>query len=390
VYTSSDLVSWRKGPKVFVAPSGLKNLYAPDVYYHPEDQKFYLYYSAAFSGGIGVAQADKPDGTFRDLGLLKLGGDSYDANLFRDTDGKLYLYYNAGYDTGSGNRTAIYAQLMDNPTTPSNVPPIFLFTSTEPWETNVVEAAWMLKLNGTYYLMYSGDGAAKTTYSIGYATSSNPTGPFTKYNGNPILKKNDSQGAYGLGHHSLVKDAVGSWWFVYHQKRTNVDGTYDRFITIDPLVISSSGVLSGTATRGTSQPAPIISTSQIRYEAEGGTLSGGATAFGSSTASNGSKVGSLDISGASVEIQNINGGTVGGTKSITVAYATQAPVSPSLDVIVNGTPSGSVSFPPTGGWDTFQTVTLQANLNPGTNNRIRLQSKATGGVDIDYIALPAT
>jgi len=243
VYTSTDLMHWTKGAKVF-AP-GERNVWAPDVFLNPVDKKFYLYYTV--NKKIGVAVTDKPDGIFVDRATLFTN--AIDAHMFRDDDGKLYLYY----VQLPGFR--IHVQRMKTPLQKAGKP-IGIIRPTEPWEKKrgaVTEGPWMLKHNKTYYLMYSGTGANSLDYAVGYATSRSPTGPFVKHPGNPIIKR--GSGALGPGHGCAVKDAKGKLWHVYHQQK---DGTkpWNRFICIDPLWFDAKGVLHGKATRGAPQPAP--------------------------------------------------------------------------------------------------------------------------------------
>jgi xylan 1,4-beta-xylosidase len=244
VYTSTDLVHWTKGARVFTP--GVKNVWAPDVFYNPTDKKFYLYYTV--NKTIGVAVADKPDGTFIDRGVLFKN--AIDAHMFRDTDGTLYMYY----VQFPGFR--IHVQRMKTPLKKDNSKPIQLIKPTKPWEKirgSVTEGPWMLKRNKTYYLMYSGTGANSLDYAVGYATSKSPMGPFVKHPGNPIIKRGN--GALGPGHGCVVKDAKGAMWHVYHQQK---DGSkpWNRFLCIDPLWFDAKSVLHGKATRGTQQPAP--------------------------------------------------------------------------------------------------------------------------------------
>lgn len=245
VYTSTDLVNWTKGPKVF-EPGG-QNVWAPDVFYNPIDRKFYLYYTA--NQRIGVAVADRPDGMFVDRATLF--SNAIDAHMFRDDDGKYYLYY------VQFPQFRIHVQRMKNPLQKEGEP-IKLIWPTEPWEKirgDVTEGPWMLKHNGTYYLLYSGTGANSLDYAIGYATAGRPTGPFTKHPGNPIVKRGN--GALGPGHGCVVEDAANNLWSIYHQQK---DGTqpWNRFICIDPLWFDTKGFLHGKATRGTTQPAPAV------------------------------------------------------------------------------------------------------------------------------------
>ena len=147
---------------------------------------------------------------------------------------------------------------MANPLQPIGEP-VSIIAPTEPWEMqgmNITEGpASVIKYQGIYYLLYSGSAAYTQYYAVGYATASSPLGPFTKYQGNPIIKGGD--GIYGPGSGSVTRDAAGNLWYVYHQKQGAADG-WDRFICIDPLWFDSNGVLHGKATRGTPQPAPVI------------------------------------------------------------------------------------------------------------------------------------
>lgn len=245
VYTSTDLVHWVKKGRVF--RPGAKNVWAPDVFVNRDDGRFYLYYTVQQK--IGVAVADSPEGPFVDR--VKLCDNAIDPNLFRDEDGGLYLYYVQWPDS------RITVQKMKSPTEKDGAP-VELFRPAEPWETKcgrVTEGPFMLKHGDTYYLLYSGSGADSPDYGVGYATAKSPLGPFTKYAGNPIVRR--SEGVFGPGHGCVVADAAGALWHVYHQQRDAARG-WKRFLCIDPLGFDKDGVLHGQATRGTPQPAPAV------------------------------------------------------------------------------------------------------------------------------------
>lgn len=242
IYTSYDLVHWAKGPKAF-EPGGI-NVWAPDVFYHETDGKFYLYYTADFK--IGVAVADTPVGPFVNQGILLNG--YIDAHLFQDDDSSYYLYF-----TDIGH---IYVQEMSSPTQLTGSAQVILVPS-QSWEMqwgSVNEGPWMIKHNGVYYLLYSGSGADSQYYAVGYATATSPLGPFTKYSGNPIVHRGG--GVYGPGHGSVTTDAAGNLWHVYHQK-TGTEVDWNRFICLDPMRFDESGILHGMATRGVPRPAPV-------------------------------------------------------------------------------------------------------------------------------------
>ncbi|HUO76282.1 MAG TPA: glycoside hydrolase family 43 protein [Thermodesulfovibrionales bacterium] len=244
VYLSDDLVHWSKGPKVF--QSNETGVWAPDVFFNRDNGMFYLYYTV--NGRIGVAEADRPDGEFRDLGNLISNG--IDAHMFRDDDGSYFLYYARYPEFG------IFVQPMASPVLKKGEP-VQVISPSEAWEMRnvpVTEAPWLLKHQGVYYLLYSGGSANTEHYATGYATAKNPSGPFTKYPGNPIIRTEG--GVLGPGHVSVTQDREGKLWMVYHQQKDRTPG-WNRIICIDPLWFDEKGVLHGKASRATPRAAPV-------------------------------------------------------------------------------------------------------------------------------------
>ncbi|MFO7906382.1 MAG: glycoside hydrolase family 43 protein [Planctomycetota bacterium] len=243
VYTSDDLVKWKRGPVVF--RPGKPHVWAPDVWQDPDSGKFHLYYTA--NKTVGVADAEGPLGPF---GVRRQLFDSaIDAHLFRDDDGRLYLYV----VRLPGFRITV--QKMASPTEPTGKPRVILQPESD-WETrngHVTEGPWMIKHNNRYYLIYSGSGANTPDYAVGYATSDSPLGPFTRGENNPIIQRSDS--LFGPGHGCAIRDDDGQWWHVYHQKRT-AEVEWGRFICLDRLWFDEQGRLHGRATRNTPQPVP--------------------------------------------------------------------------------------------------------------------------------------
>lgn len=252
VYVSKDLVNWTNGGPVF---SGRRGAWAPDVFQDRQgDGKFYLYYTDDADPAqprkkrIGGAVADRPTGPFEDKGTLVM--EAIDAHLFRDDDGRYFLYY-----ANLAGGFKMMAQTMAGPLKKTGEPKLIL-QPTEPWEKKsgwVTEGPFMLKHNGTYYLMYSGTGADSPNYGIGYATAKNPLGPFEKFAGNPIVSRGGK--VFGPGHHCVVEGPKGGLWLVYHQKWDDTQ-SYRRFLAIDPMHFDDQAVIRARATRETDEPAP--------------------------------------------------------------------------------------------------------------------------------------
>lgn len=244
VFLSKDLVHWRKGPQIL--PESFKGVWAPEVYHHPEDGKFYLYYTKRYK--IGVAVSDQPDALFTDLGILAVPG--IDAHPFRDDDGRLYLYF-----THTPPFT-MYCVPMRSPTETGG-PVMKCFEISQDWERHsfaINEGPWMEKRDGRYTMLYSGSNGQSVHYAVGIATAPTPIGPFTKYAQNPVFQ--DKAHVFGPGHGSVVRDRAGALWHLYHQK-TDASVGWNRDICLDPLAYDGDGVLRGKPTRGVSQAVPV-------------------------------------------------------------------------------------------------------------------------------------
>jgi hypothetical protein len=74
-----------------------------------------------------------------------------------------------------------------------------------------------------------------------------------------------------------------------------------------------------------------------------------------------------------------------GTATLVFRYANGTTAARPMDLTVNGTPAGSVSFDPTGAWPTWQTATAQVPLNAGTNTIRLAATTAGGGPNVDYL-----
>ena len=250
VYTSTDMVNWTRGPKVL--PKDLKGVWAPEVYYHPEDGKFYMYYTKRYK--IGIAVSDRPDAMFKDLGIIAVNG--IDAHPFRDDDGRLYLYF-----TNTPTFT-MYCVPMKSPSETGG-PITKCFAISQEWEKRhfpINEGPWMIKRNGIYYMLYSGANGQSIYYAIGYATAPTAIGPVTKYDKNPVFQ--GLPDIYCTAHGSVERDRKGQLWHLYHQKPDTKVG-WIRDICLDPVRFDENGVFGGTPTRGTEQVVPFMESNLV-------------------------------------------------------------------------------------------------------------------------------
>jgi beta-xylosidase len=184
---------------------------------------------------------NSPAGPFRDSGQpLLTGGDGFEAidpMAFTDPkSGVTYLYVGGS----AGAKLRVFEMSRD----------LVSFTREIPVETppQFTEGAFMHFHNGRYYLSYSHGSWRHSSYSVHYATSDSPTGPW-HYRG-AILTSDATR--KGPGHHSFIQDPItGDWRIVYHRWENQTgDGPYrgTRQICVDRLTYDADGLIKPIAT----------------------------------------------------------------------------------------------------------------------------------------------
>lgn len=250
-YISEDLINWSQPIKVYEKNErsfGYKDFWAPEVIY--QNSKFIMHYTARWhkndSLRIGVALSDSPLGPFIDIfDQLPMFDDGYaviDGHVFIDDDGKRYFYYDRDCSEHvylGKNESHIYVTELDDTFTTRMTKPQMIMKPEQSWETVTGDWRWnegpfMLKRNGIYYLMYSAGFYASDTYSIGYATSKHPLGPFIKASENPILKTIKDK-VSGPGHNSVVLGNDGNMYCVYHVHTFYHKPSQNRQVFIDRI-----------------------------------------------------------------------------------------------------------------------------------------------------------
>lgn len=241
---STDLIHWKSGKDAFpAAPRWVAaNIWAPDVIQR-KDKRYVLYYTAkdTTSGRqcLGYALAKSPDGPFinRDSSpwfcQVSLGGD-IDPAVFTDSNGKLYLLWK-----NDGNCCNITTYLWAQPLASDGITlegkPVQLIHNDQAWEGNLVEAPFMWKHGGTYFLFFSANNYASPSYAVGYATCKTPLGPCTDAPNNPILFSRCK--AAGPGGETIIRDDKGQTWMMYHAWLANHvnDPSVGRVLWLDRL-----------------------------------------------------------------------------------------------------------------------------------------------------------
>lgn len=119
------------------------------------------------------------------------------------------------------------------------------------------EGPFVLEEDGIYYMFYSANLYSSRNYSIGYATADNPYGPWIKYSGNPILKKDESLKVSGPGHCSITLSPDSTEYFIVYHTHTNYENpSGNRNVCIDRLQFDEVGVPNVIGPTRTTQELP--------------------------------------------------------------------------------------------------------------------------------------
>jgi arabinan endo-1,5-alpha-L-arabinosidase len=134
----------------------------------------------------------------------------------------------------------------------------------------LVEGPWVIRRGDFYYMFYSGDNCCgpKANYAVTVARSRSATGPFQtleQANGTPhsiILQKAGYW--FAPGHNSIVTDAAGTDWIVYHAVDTRrprekpTDEVNTRRVMLIDRIEWRDGWPYAAGPTATVQPAPWI------------------------------------------------------------------------------------------------------------------------------------
>jgi arabinoxylan arabinofuranohydrolase len=250
VYSSCDMKKWTDhgSPLRYSTFKWAgRDAWASDVV--KRNGKYYFYstvdHAALKSKAIGVAVSDSPTGPFVDARGTALvtndmtketpiPWDDIDPAVFIDDDGQAYLYW--------GNTVMKYAKLKPN-----------MIEIDGPIHTvgldNFVEAAYLHKHKGTYYLSYSQKFPEQTVVMSGPTA----TGPWTW--GGVIMEKNSNVNTI----HQAIVEFNGKSYIFYHNGKLPTGGEYRRSVAVEELHYGPDGKIlpvAQTAEGPAANPSP--------------------------------------------------------------------------------------------------------------------------------------
>ena len=271
-WRSKDLVSWEEvGIAYYTSKDtwGVKDFWAPEVTEYKG--KYYMHYTAKDKDGaikIGMAVSDAPSGPFKDLDhepFFYPGYNVIDSNILIDDDGQIYMYYSRDCSenvVNGFNESHLYVVELDEMREVIS-DPILLLKPELNWETESGDYRWnegpeILKRDNQYYLIYSANFYNSRNYSLGYAISDSPTGPFIKPDQNRLLyAESDWTHISGPGHNSFALSPDGKELYTNYHSHINTDGDGGvRQINLDKVGFRSDGSMYINGPSGTPQPLP--------------------------------------------------------------------------------------------------------------------------------------
>ena len=242
---SRDLVHWEVVGAVFhERPSwSVSNYWAPDISEH--NGTYYIYYVGRHKSGplsIAVATAPAPQGPYTDHGpLLGQNDGSIDPSVVLDETGDRYLLWKEDGNS-AGRPTPVWCARLSDDGRSFAGGAHALLRNDAPWEGAVVEAPCIIRRDGWFFMLYSGNACCgdDCAYAVGVARSRSLLGPWEKHPANPILAGNDAWKC--PGHGSIVTDAHGRSFFLYHAYARRSDSKYvGRQTLLDEVTWGADG-----------------------------------------------------------------------------------------------------------------------------------------------------
>lgn len=124
--------------------------------------------------------------------------------------------------------------------------------------------------------------------------------------------------------------------------------------------------------------------SPYTVQAESGTITGGT--FDSNNAGfNGTAFANLPTTGGSLQFNNLNGGA-GGPATLVIRFALGATAARTGNLVVNGA-TQTITFPITGSWTTWTTMSLTVPLNAGSTNTLRFETTGQDLANLDEFTI---
>lgn len=266
VWISKDFVNWYNYEMDIPLPAGLANCWAPDVVEGPDGKYYYFQGNCQAGCNIYGYVSETPTGSWSRLkngqavipvGTGKSGLPALDAQYILDSTGDLYSFFGTWCTSFGGMGwakidTANMYTIVDDGIIPITQIP------------NAFEAAFPLKVNDKYILMYSSGDCQRSSYAVRYSYSNSITGPYVPGKNNPILVTNNDDSVDGPGHHSVLKNG-DDYYILYHRHdNPHSSGGEFRQVCADKLIFENDSTINSVSP--THSGVGYLGENQIPYE----------------------------------------------------------------------------------------------------------------------------
>jgi hypothetical protein len=335
-------------------------------------------YTAAGSGGYSNVTTATTEAT---TGLII--NPTFDDSIMSDPN-------SAAIEAMINRAIGIYESLFSDPIT---IEILFRYSTTAPDGTDLSPGVLSLSASAVYTLPWNvfvnALRAHATTSNDNTANASLPGHPLSAnivpssangravgLNTPPAMFSDGHIGQGGLFDGIVTLNSAIPFSFT----RPPISGSFDAQRSIEHEIDEVIGL--GSHVRPT--------TCQSSFEAESGTLAGGAVIQGCPTCSDGEDVGYVGNNSGTLQFNGLSV-NASGRADVTIWYTNGDAVRYAL-LSVNGGPGTPVSFPSTGSFQTVGSIERTILLNPGSNNTLKFYNPIVGSwaPDFDRIGLNCT
>ena len=238
IWHSRDLVNWQ--PIGHGIKTNVGSIWAPDLIKHKG--RYYIYFPARRGGTEGstrsnfVVWADDIHGPWSEPIDIGLPG-HIDPGHAVGEDGKRYLFLSGGD----------YVRLADDGlSTLGEIKHVYDgWKYPEAWDVEgyAQEGPKITRHNGWYYMITAVGGTAgpPTGHMVIVARSRSIHGPWENSPHNPVVRTTSAdEHWWSRGHATLVEDAAGQWWMIYHGYEKNF-WALGRQALLDPVEWTNDG-----------------------------------------------------------------------------------------------------------------------------------------------------
>lgn len=234
IWHSQDLVNWE--PVCRVATKHIVDAWAPDLLKH--NGKYYLYFPS--QNKVFVCIADRVEGPWSEPIEVK-GTVGIDPGHVVSSEGKRYLFVNFGRMAPLNDEGTALTDTMRVVHKGWEIPKQWVTEGKYP--ITYLESPKLIHHNGYYYLTSAEGGTAgpPTSHMVVSARAKSLEGPWEESPYNPIIHTYSStEPWWSKGHGTLIDDAEGNWWIVYHAYANNYH-SLGRQTLIEPVEFTPDG-----------------------------------------------------------------------------------------------------------------------------------------------------